>query len=153
MKRLLVIVVDSHTAPRTDWDRSPEAPGVFAQLMQATGVPIEHYSFESVETLRDMAARWRMLRAIRDSGAIRDPSDPALVEVMRVPDTEIYVVDVSFAALPDPAERDYLNALPTSLALSAEAVDRLRAAAARITAASPEFRRFLHDAGFRIVHE
>jgi NTE family protein len=151
VKRIAVIVVDSHTDPKTDWDRSPDAPGPFDQLMQATGVPIEHYSFESVETLRDMAARWRMLRAIRDSGAIRDPANPALAEVMRVPDTEIYVVDVSFAALADAAERDYLNALPTSFALSAEAVDRLRAAAARIVADAPEFRRFLRDAGYVVV--
>lgn len=153
VKRIAVIVVDSHTNPKTDWDRSPDTPGPFDQLMQATGVPIEHYSFESVETLRDMAARWRMLRAIRDSGAISDPANPALVEVMRVPDTEVYVVDVSFAAVADAAERDYLNALPTSLVLSPEAVDRLRAAAAKVVAGSAEFRRFLRDAGYVVERE
>jgi NTE family protein len=153
VKRIAVIVVDSHTNPKTDWDRSPDTPGPFDQLMQATGVPIEHYSFESVETLRDMAARWRMLRAIRDSGAISDPANPALVEVMRVPDTEVYVVDVSFAAVADAAERDYLNALPTSLVLSPEAVDRLRAAAAKAVAGSAEFRRFLRDAGYVVERE
>src|SRR6185436_8676168 len=45
---------------------------------------------------------------------------------------DIYTIDVSFQALKDKAERDYLNQLPTSFALSDEAVDRLRAAAATI---------------------
>jgi len=80
-------------------------------------------------------------------------ANPALAEVMRVPDTEVYVVDVSFAAVADAAERDYLNALPTSLVLSPEAVDRLRAAAAKAVAGSAEFRRFLRDAGYVVERE
>jgi NTE family protein len=152
LRRIAVIVVDSHTTPKTDWDRSPDTPGPFDQLMQATGVPIEHYSFESIEAMRDIAARWRMFRAIRDSGAIGDPAHPALVDVMRAPDTEVYVIDVSFAAVSDEAERDYLNALPTSLVLAPEAVDRLRASARKLVRDSPEFQRFFRDAGYRVVH-
>jgi NTE family protein len=70
---------------------------------------------------------------------------------MRVPDTEVYVVDVSFAMLGEAALRDYLNELPTSFALPDEAVDKLRTAARRILQASPDFQRFLKDTGASIV--
>jgi NTE family protein len=41
--------------------------------------------------------------------------------------------------------------LPTSFVLPDEAVDRLRAAAAKIILESPDFQRMLKDAGARIV--
>lgn len=147
VKRIMVVVVNSLSTPKTDWDKKESAPGTFSVLMQATGVPIDHYSYDAIELLRDIAARWRMFRAIRDSGAIVDRSIPALDYVMRAPDTEIYVVDVSFAALTDAAERDYLNQQPTSFELPAEAVDRLREAADAILRDSPQFQRFLKDIG------
>jgi NTE family protein len=92
-----------------------------------------------------------MLRKIRDSGAIVEDGNPAFAEVLRVPNVEVYVIDVSFAALEDPTERAYLDNLPTSLVLPAEAVDRLRAAAGKIVLDSPDFQRYLKDMGERIV--
>jgi hypothetical protein len=52
---------------------------------------------------------------------------------------------VSVEANPDPAEREYLNSMPTSVALSDEQVDRLRAAAAAAMRASSEYKRLLRD--------
>ncbi len=150
-KRLAVFVVNSLSTPPLEWDRQKVAPGTFEVLLQATGVPIDHYSYEAVELLRDTAARWKMLRAIRDSGAIVDKGNPALVEVMRVPNIEIYVIDVSFDKLKDAAERAYLNEQPTSFVLPPEAVDRLRAAAGTIMLESPDFQRLLKDMGVRVV--
>jgi NTE family protein len=49
------------------------------------------------------------------------------------------VVDVSFKALQDKSERDYLNQLPTSFHLPDEAVDRLRAAARLSSSTRPTF--------------
>lgn len=68
-----------------------------------------------------------------------------------VPDIDPYAIDVSFPALPDKAEFEYLNNLPTSFVLPAEAVDRLRAAAGTIILSSPEFQRLLKDAGAKLV--
>jgi NTE family protein len=119
--------------------------------LEATGVPIDHYSYEAVELLRDTAARWKMLRSIRDSGGVRDDGNPAWAEVTRVPNLEIYVINVSFAELNDASERAYLNEQPTSFYLPPEAVDRLRAAAGRIVLESPDFQRYLNDLGDRVV--
>ena len=152
-KRLAVFIVNSLSTPPLDWDQKRSTPGTVAVLLQATGVPIDHYSYEAVELLRDTAARWKMLRAIRDSGVIpeREGRNPVLAEVERVPNLEVYVINVSFAELKDAAERAYLNEQPTSFVLPAEAVDRLRAAAGRIVLESPDFQRYLKDRGDRVV--
>ena len=97
------------------------------------------------------AARWATLRKVRDSAAMATNKDPAVAAAVRVPDAEIFAIDVSFAALKDPAERAYLNQQPTSFVLSDEAVDRLRAAAGKIIADSAEFQRLLKDVGARVV--
>jgi NTE family protein len=152
-KRLAVFVVNSLSTPPLDWDQKRTAPGTFDVLLQATGVPIDHYSYEAVELLRDTAARWKLLRAIRDSGVIpaNDKRDPVFAEVERVPNLEVYVINVSFAELKDATERAYLNEQPTSFVLPSEAVDRLRAAAGRIVLESPDFQRYLKDLGDRVV--
>jgi NTE family protein len=114
-------------------------------------VPIDHYSYEGVELIRDTAARWKLHREVRLSGSFAGADNTALAEVLEVPEVDVHVIDVSFAALGDPAERDYLNRLPTSFALPPEAVDRLRAAAGAIVLESPDFRQYLRAAGDRIV--
>jgi hypothetical protein len=77
----------------------------------------------------------------------------AVAKSLRVPNAEIYAIDVSFAGLKDEAEQAYLNRQPTSFVLPAEAVDRLRRAAGTIIADSPEFQRLLKDAGAKVVDE
>ncbi len=153
VRRIIVFVVNSLSSPDTNWDQVEDPPGTVGLLVKATGVPIDHYSYEAIQTLRDTAARWANLRAMRDSGAIVNSRSEALDEVMTVPDAKIYVIDVSFRALRDKAEFDYLNNLPTSFVLPPEAVDRLRAAAGRIVRESPEFQKLLKDVGARIVSD
>jgi NTE family protein len=101
--------------------------------------------------LRDIAARWQTARRIRDLAQCSTNKDSAVCTAIRVPEAEIYAIDVSFPALKDKAERDYLNQQPTSFVLPAEAVDRLRAAAGTIILASPEFQRLLKDLGAKVV--
>jgi NTE family protein len=120
-------------------------------LLKAAGAPIDAFSFEAVELLRDTAARWQTLRKVRDSAAMAANKDPTVAAALRVPEPEIFAIDVSFPALKDKAEFDYLNQLPTSFVLPAEAVDRLRAAAGTIIKDSPEFQRLLEQLGARIV--
>ena len=122
-------------------------------MLQASGVPIEHYSYESVELLRDKAARWHTLRQLRQSAAFAGNQDPAIADELKGPDVEIYPIDVSFAQLKDKAEFEYLNSLPTSFVLPDEAVDRLRTAAGTIIMASPEFQQLLKEVGAKIVPE
>jgi NTE family protein len=146
VRRVIVFVVNSRSSPKTNWDTVERAPGNIELLIKATGVPIDHYSYEAVEQLRDTMARWQTMRRIRDAVALPGNHAPELAELARAPNIELYVIDVSFAALKDKAEFEYLNSLPTSFVLPPEAVDRLRAAAGTIIRSSPEFQRLLKGA-------
>ena len=150
-RRIIVFVVNSLSTPPTNWDESESPPGTVDILLKATGVPIDHYSFEAIELLKDTQSRWDTMRSIRNAPAVANAKDPELNRLTRVPNAEIYAIDVSFPQLQDKAELDYLNQQPTSFVLPPEAVDRLRAAAGTIIMASPEFQRLLKDVGAKIV--
>jgi NTE family protein len=151
IRKIVIVVVNSISTPKTQWDKSESPPGTIDVLLKAAGVPIDRYSYEATELLRDKQARWHSMKLLRESAAFAANKDPAVAAALRTPDTTIYAIDVSFAALNDKAELDYLNELPTSFYLPDEAVDRLRAAAGKAIMASPDFQRLLKDTGARIV--
>jgi NTE family protein len=91
------------------------------------------------------------LREVRDAIKSYPALGDKLQTVMRAPDINIRVIEVSFGVLPDKAERDYLNTLPTSFVLDDEAVDRLRAAAKNAILASPEVKRLMNNDALRMV--
>jgi NTE family protein len=152
-RRIVVLVVNSKTSPRTQWDESARPPGTVSLLVQASGIPIDHYSYEAVELLKDMEARWQSRRRLRNSPEFAGSRNPAIADDLKGPDVDIFAIDVSFAALTDTSEFEYLNGLPTSFVLPDEAVDRLRKAAGTVIMASPEFQRLLMEVGARIVPE
>ena len=151
VRNIFVFIVNSLATPPNDWGMQEDPPGVFDVLLKATGTPIDRYSYDTVETMKDIQAHWASLREIRD--AIKPY--PALAEklpsVMRAPDINIRVIDVSFGVIPEKAERDYLNTLPTSFVLDDEAVDRLRAAAKNAILVSPEIRRLMDNGALRMI--
>ncbi|MCC7325665.1 MAG: patatin-like phospholipase family protein [Burkholderiales bacterium] len=151
VRRIVVFVVNSLSSPPTNWDESESPPGTINVLLKATGVPIDHYSYEAVELLKDISARWETARRIRSLAGCAVNSDTPVCKAIRVPQAEIYAIDVSFPALPDVKERAYLNEQPTSFVLPSEAVDRLRTAAGTIILVSPEFQRLLKDVGATIA--
>lgn len=150
-RRIVVIVVNSLSVPPTDWDTKEKSPSSANILLKSSGVPIDHYSYESIEHLKDVAERWRTTRKVRQALLPEAMKDPTVKAALSVPDAEIYAIDVSFAELKDKTEFDYLNGLPTSFVLPDEAVDRLRAAAGTILLESPEFKRLLQDVGAQLV--
>ena len=145
LKRIVVIVVNSLSVPKTNWDENERPPNDALILLKATGVPIDRYSYEAVELLKDLMARWQTLRSLKAASAFANGGNLALSRATDVPDIELYAIDVSFEANPDPVEREYLNSMPTSFSLSAEQVDRLRAAAAAAMRSSSEYKRLLRD--------
>ncbi len=151
VKRIIVMVVNSLSDPPTNWDESESPPGTLDILLKATGTPIDHYSYEAVEQLKDIAARWDKARELRRLAGCATAKDSPVCKEISVPQAEIFPIDVSFAALADAKERAYLNEQPTTFYLPPEAVDRLRAAAGTIILANPEFQRLLKDLGARIV--
>ena len=140
LHRIAVIVVNSLSNPSTGWDKSERPPNDLQLVLKATGVPIDRYSYEAVELLKDMIYRWQTTRDLRAAGAFANAGNASLARAAaNVPNINIFAVDVSFEALIDKQERAYLMDLPTSFVLPAESVDRLRAAAGTILRESPDF--------------
>ena len=151
IRNIYILVVNSLATPPNDWGLRENPPALFDVLIKATGTPIDRYSYDTVETLRDIQARWASLRQVRDAIKPYPELSAKLGAVMRAPEINIRVVDVSFSALPDKSERDYLNTLPTSFVLDDEAVDRLRVAAKDAILASPEIKRLIDNGALRMV--
>ena len=152
VRNVFVVVVNSLATPPNDWDLHENPPGMIDVLIKATGTPIDRYSYDTVETLKDMQARWAGLREVRESlKGVPQAERSKLDFIVRAPEVNIHVIDVSFAVLKDPAERDYLNRLPTSFVLPDEAVDRLRAAARAAIIDAPDIQRAMKQGVVRMV--
>ena len=153
VKRIIVVVVNALSTPKTNWNKSVDGPGSIELLIKATGVPIDHYSYEEVESLKDTQARWNSMRTLRDSKLFKSNKNPELAKIVNTPNIELYAVNVAFDMLEDKAEYDYLNNLPTTFALPPEAVDRLRAAAKKILFNSPEVKKVMTSYDSKIVNQ
>jgi NTE family protein len=57
----------------------------------------------------------------------------------------LYLAEVKFEDLEDPAKRSYMDKLPTSFRLKPEEVDKLRDAARRLLRKSESFEKLLRD--------
>jgi hypothetical protein len=58
---------------------------------------------------------------------------------------DVDLVELSFDRVKEPAEREYLNRVPTAFTLSSEQIIRLRRAAHLLVEDSPELRVFLEE--------
>ena len=148
IRRIVLIVVNARSAPRTDWDRSETPPGFAVQLLQASSVPIDRYSFETIETMKDRQEiyAWRrelLIARARLAGATEAQAEAGVP----LPKLALHALDVSFDNLPDAKERDYLMNLPTSFVLPPGDVDRLREAAGQLLRQSQDFQAVLREFG------
>lgn len=140
LRRIAVIIVNARDAPSFDYDKLPDGPGAIALLSQAVSVPMDRYSTASIAALQDMVTEWQLRQRLEADAQRLGQDTKSGVEL---PPIEFTVVDVSFDAVADSKLRDYLQNLPTSFALSEEAVGRLRASGAQVLRDSPAFRTFV----------
>lgn len=123
----VLLVVNSQTTPEADWERADVLPSLGLILDAATSAQVNRYNFETIELLRRTFDYWN---------GITERWDPPL---------RFELIETSFLGLEDPEARAYLNRLPTSLQLSDDAVNRLRAAARTALRDSPRFEELLQE--------
>jgi NTE family protein len=111
VRDVVFIVVNAQTTPDTEWNRTAVLPSLGFILDAATSAQVNRYNFETIELLQRTFSMWSETTLRWD------------------PPMRFGVIELSFLDVPGSEERAYLNKLSTSLALSDEAVDRLRAAA------------------------
>ncbi len=142
-RHIVHIVVNAQIEPDLSWDRSAKAPGLFASILSTTTVPLNRYNVETIEAFRDSQDEW--LKRLQDLRCARASEPNIQAALQSCADIKSYLIEVSFAQDPDPDERAFLRALPTSLHLSRVAVDRVRTAARTILTRSSVYRRLLSD--------
>ena len=130
---LLIVTVNAGVKKPHSWDMAQSPVGLLDTLLTASTAPMGNYSTAMIEYLKLLIEK-RDLQSelIERGGSVPNGVGP-----------EIHFVQVGFANLSDPAERDALNALPTSFKLSRDDVDHLRSAAGKILREHPGFERFL----------
>ncbi len=146
IQNIVLILVNARSSPSTNWDKRETAPGLVAQLLQSSGVPIARYSFETVETLKDRAevATWRRelrIAQARLAGMSREEAEE------QTPNVVLRVLDVTFDSIENTAERERFMNMPTSFVLTHEQVDQLREIAGRLLEASPAYDGFIGSLG------
>ena len=151
IRRLEIIVVNARSSPRTDWDRRESPPGFSALLLQSSGVPIERYSFETVETMKDREEIWKWRRDLLVAQARLAGATEAQAE-SKVPKVVIETIDISFDAIADKQEREYFMDLPTTFVLPAEGVTRLRDVAGRLLRQSKDYEWLVREFGGMPAH-
>ncbi len=144
IQRIVLLVVNSQSSPSIDWDRLETPPGSVSQMLQSTSVPIDRYSFETIETMKDRAEIMAWRRELEVARARLAGASEAQAEAS-LPKLHLAVIDVSFNAVRDPQERAYFMNLPTSFVLPPSDIDRLRDIAGRLMRQSDAYESVLRD--------
>ena len=143
--KLVVIVVNAATNPATERDQKPSVPGLVDTLTAAATVPIDNYSFDSVEALaarvNEFNEEARLIAGCKKLAA-RKGTQCAL-DIPAPHQVELYPVQVAFEYLDNPGERAWFRNLPTTFELPRDTVDRLRAVGRRLLDEDPGFRKLI----------
>ncbi len=137
LRKAVLIVVNAETAPDLSLDRREAVPTITQVFRAVKDIPINRYSFETIELLKTNFEDWaRQMRGHRSEVQQADGAEAGF---------DFYLVEVTFDAIKDPAERDFFRGIPTSYSLPAETVDQLRALGPRLIEESTDYQRLLHD--------
>jgi NTE family protein len=135
VKKLVLISVNAETSPDVKEYRSDEIPVMSRVFGSLVDIPINRYSSDTLLLMRLAVDKWKELLRNRAADA----------ESVFAQDADIYFIDVSFGAMADVSEQEYLMKIPTTLYLTDQQIERLLLAATRLIRNDPEFQRLMRD--------
>lgn len=147
VKKLVVIVVNAATNPATQRDKTPDVPGLLNTVMAAATVPLDNYSFETLEALRAIVKEFNNeARNISACKAITASKGKQCVpEIDMPPQIEFFPVEVAFEYIEADAERNWFKNLPTSFELPRDTVDKLRAVGRKLLGEDQNFKDLMKE--------
>lgn len=156
IQRIVVVVVNSLSEPKLTWNEQENSPGTLSLMIRAAGLPIDNYSGEQLQQLSEISHRWKDLNDVKNTPEFKNllrknPDLKAAKFIEATPNIKIYSINVAFKHEKDPAVRDKLNNLPTSLFLDPDEVDLLRNSAKNIFIESPAFKKLMQDVEAQVV--
>jgi NTE family protein len=143
--KLVVLVVNAATNPATDRDQSDRVPGLVDTLTLAATVPLDNYSFDTLELLGKTVGEFntdarlvegcnRLSAAKGEQCALRLPAPHKV---------DLYPIQVAFEYIASAQERKWFKNLPTTFQLPRETIDKLRAIGRRLLSEDPQFQGLL----------
>jgi NTE family protein len=140
VNRVVVISVNAKTKSRPDWDQRQAAPGLFGVLGLVTTGPLDNYSFDTVQLIRDFftvkteqASSLASCRDVLQATCQKGDVLPVVAPVVWHP------LEISFDGLDDKELRECMEGLPTSFTLPVPTVKLLRQVARELLDTSDEF--------------
>jgi hypothetical protein len=145
VNKLVVIVVNAATDPETSRDRSASVPGLIDTLTTAATVPLDNYSFDTVELLSKTINEFNTdARLVADCNNLSAGKGEQCALHLPAPHkVDFYPIQVAFEYIASREERTWFKNLPTTFALPRDSVDRLRAVARQLLSEDPQFQNLL----------
>ena len=126
-RRMALISVNAATDPQSTMDQTTRQPSMAASINAMSDVQLRRYSADTIALIKSSFKRW--------AAQMSTPEQPV----------ETYFILLSFDGIPEPEQRDFLNQMPTSFALTDEQVDGLIATGGELLRNHPEFQRLMAD--------
>jgi len=144
---LAVIIVDAKTQPKTKINQSAAPPGLTTVLTKIATVPLDNYSFDTVQALRDEFKSWRAdLRNYADCREILESACPGAEMPYDPPrEVKLYPIYVGFDQIADEEQRRYFQTMDTSFHLPDAQVTDLRRIAGTLLEQSAAFQELKNE--------
>jgi len=145
VSKLVVIVVNAATNPATDRDRTDSVPGLVDTLTTAATVPLDNYSFDTLELLGSTMAEFNTdARLVEGCNKLSAAKGAQCALKLPAPHkVDLYPIQVAFEYIASADERSWFKNLPTTFELPRETIDKLRAIGRRLLGEDPQFRNLL----------
>jgi len=143
--KLAVIVVNAATNPATDRDQTAAVPGLIDTLTTAATVPLDNYSFDTVELLSKTVNEFNTdARLVGDCNRLSARKGEQCSLNLPAPHkVDLYSIQVAFEYIASPEERTWFRNLPTTFELPRETIDKLRAVGRRLLNEDPQFQNLM----------
>jgi NTE family protein len=126
---VVFISVDASTSPAPKMDASRKQPSMAETIDAISDAQLHRYNTDTLSLMDESMQRWT--RELSKRGKRVKP----------------YFIQLGIEDIRQPAEKHYLNHIPTSFSLSDEQVDRLIKAGRELLRNNPDYKRFLSSLG------
>jgi NTE family protein len=124
---LVFLSVNASTENKSDMDKTTEQPSMLDTMNAVTDVQLHRYNAATVDKVKENLKNWTAM--------ISTPEHQVTANF----------IQISFADIPQPQLKLFLNKIPTSFSLTNEQVDTLITSARNMLRANPKFQQLLAD--------
>jgi len=146
--KLVVIAVNAQKEIDTSFTKRGFSVPLIDTLGAASSAPLDQYSFETMELLRNNMTSWRAAitaSRCRETESLKSEMEKNTPRATPSCAAQTYLIEMSFDMLQEQSEREHLQHLPTSFNLDPSDVDRLIEAARQILNDSKIFQSLVAD--------